>query len=163
MCDFAALRVSNKEGYQKYQIKFINSCILELSDASTAPTAMHKILLVEDHADIRRLIRMTLEFEPVEIREAADAAAGLSVAREWHPDLVLLDVMMPGGMDGLDLCRALRADPQLQDVPVVMLSACGHASDRQAGLAAGATAYLVKPFSPMQLLDLTLSLVGAST
>jgi DNA-binding response OmpR family regulator len=123
---------------------------------------MHKILLVEDHADIRRLIRMTLEFEPVEIREAGDAQAGLAMARDWQPDLVLLDVMMPGHLNGLDLCRALRADPQLRQVPVVMLSACGHASDRQAGMDAGATAYLVKPFSPMQLLDLALSFVGTT-
>jgi len=121
---------------------------------------MHKILIVEDHADIRRLIRMTLEFEPVEIHEAPDALAGLQVAQALRPDLVLLDVMMPGGMDGLDLCRALRADPALADVPVVVLSARGQASDRQAALAAGASAYLVKPFSPMQLLDLTGSLLG---
>ncbi len=121
---------------------------------------MYKILLVEDHADIRRLIRMTLEFEPVEIHEAGDAESGLAAARALLPDLVLLDVMMPGPINGLDLCRALRADPALARVPVVMLSACGQASDRQAGLDAGASAYLVKPFSPMQLLDLTLSLVG---
>ncbi len=122
---------------------------------------MHKILLVEDHADIRRLIRMTLEFEPVEIHEAGDAEAGLAAARDWQPDLVMLDVMMPGRLNGLDLCRSLRADPALQHVPVVMLSACGHASDRQAGMDAGASAYLVKPFSPMQLLDLTQTLVGS--
>ncbi len=123
---------------------------------------MHKILLVEDHADIRRLIRMTLEFEPVEIHETSNAEAGLAAVREWQPDLVMMDVMMPGRLNGLDLCRAMRADPALCQLPVVMLSACGHASDRQAGMDAGATAYLVKPFSPMQLLDLTLSLIGPS-
>ncbi len=123
---------------------------------------MHKILIVEDHADIRRLIRMTLEFEPVEIHEAADAEQGLAVARALRPDLVLLDVMMPGTTSGLDLCRALRADPALATVPVVMLSACGTAGDRQAGLDAGATAYLVKPFSPMQLLELTGTLLGTT-
>ncbi len=121
---------------------------------------MHKILIVEDHADIRRLIRMTLEFEPVEIHEAPDAAAGLVAARALRPDLVLLDLMMPGAMDGMDLCRALRADPALARVPVVVLSARGQACDRQAALDAGANAYLVKPFSPMQLLDLTGSLLG---
>lgn len=124
---------------------------------------MHKILIVEDHADIRRLIRMTLEFEPVEIHEAPDAEAGLAAARALKPDLVLLDLMMPGGMDGLALCRALRAEPALAFVPVVMLSARGQASDRQAGLDAGANAYLVKPFSPMQLLDLTGSLLGIAS
>ncbi len=121
---------------------------------------MHKILIVEDHADIRRLIRMTLEFEAVEIHEAADADAGLAAAQALKPDLVLLDVMMPGSMDGLALCRALRADPALATVPVVVLSARGHACDRQAGLDAGATAYLVKPFSPMQLLELSGTLLG---
>ncbi len=123
---------------------------------------MHKILIVEDHADIRRLIRMALEFEPVEIHEAADAEAGLAAAHALRPDLVLADVMMPGAMDGLDLCRALRAEPALATVPVVMLSARGTAVDRQAGLDAGATAYLVKPFSPMQLLELTGSLLGTT-
>lgn len=121
---------------------------------------MRKILIVEDHADIRRLIRITLEFEPVEIHEVADADAGLQAARALRPDLVLLDVMTPGRLSGLDLCRELRADPLLRQVPVVMLSARGQASDRQAGLEAGANAYLVKPFSPMQLLDLASSLIG---
>ena len=121
---------------------------------------MHKILIVEDHADIRRLIRMTLEFEPVEIHEAADGATGLSLALALRPDLVLLDLMMPGALDGLALCRALRADPVLARVPVVVLSARGHASDRQATHEAGADAHLVKPFSPMQLLELTGSLLG---
>ncbi len=123
---------------------------------------MHKILIVEDHADIRRLIRMTLEFEPVEIHEAANAEQGLALAQALRPDLVLLDVMMPGALNGLGLCRTLRADPSLGGVPVVMLSACGTAGDRQAGLDAGATAYLVKPFSPMQLLDLTGELLATA-
>ncbi len=123
---------------------------------------MHKILIVEDHADIRRLIRMTLEFEAMEIREVGDADGGLALARSWQPDLMLLDVMMPGSMNGLDLCRTVRADPALRHVPVLMLSACGHAGDRQAGLDAGAHAYLVKPFSPMQLLDMATRLVGTA-
>lgn len=121
---------------------------------------MKKILIVEDHADIRRLIRMTLEFEPVEIREAPDADAGLALARSWQPDLVLADVMMPGSIDGIGLVRALRADAALHQVPVLVLSARGQSADRQAGLDAGATDYLVKPFSPMQLLERTCDLLG---
>jgi len=121
---------------------------------------MKKILIVEDHADIRRLIRMTLEFEPVEIREAPDADAGLDLARAWLPDLVLADVMMPGSIDGLGLVSALRADAALQRVPVLLLSARGQSTDRQAGLDAGATDYLLKPFSPMQLLARTGELLG---
>lgn len=115
---------------------------------------MRKILIVEDHADIRRLIRMTLEFEEFEIHEAPDALSGWDMVRSLRPDLVLLDVMMPGRLTGLDLCRAIRADPALEDLPVVVLSARGSSADRAAGIVAGAHAYLVKPFSPMQLLDL---------
>jgi DNA-binding response OmpR family regulator len=122
---------------------------------------MKKILIVEDHADIRRLIRMTLEFEDCEIHEAADAPTGWDLAREVQPDLVLLDVMMPGALDGLDLCRALKDDARLRQAPVVVLSARGASADREAGLLAGADAYLVKPFSPMQLLDLVNSLLKA--
>ena len=122
---------------------------------------MQKILIVEDHADIRRLIRMTLEFEAFDIHEAADAQTGWDMARALRPDVLLLDVMMPGPINGLDLCRAVKADPALAGVPVVMLSARGSSTDREAGIAAGADAYLVKPFSPMQLLELIGTLATA--
>jgi len=122
---------------------------------------MKNILIVEDHADIRRLIRMTLEFEDVRIAEAATAQQGWDLARQTSPDLVLLDVMMPGEMNGLDLCRALKAHPELRHVPVIMLSARDAPGDREQGLAAGAQCYLVKPFSPMQLLELLHDVVAA--
>ena len=112
------------------------------------------VLIVEDHADIRRLIRMTLELEDCRIHEAATVEAGLASIGEQVPDLVLLDVMMPGALDGLDLCRAIKAHPAMQHVKVVVLSALGGSADRAAGLSAGADAYLVKPFSPMELLAL---------
>ncbi len=115
---------------------------------------MKKILIVDDHADIRRLIRMTLEFEDYDIREAADGESALRVAREHQPDLVLLDVMMSGAINGLDVCRELRLPGTLQTSPrVIMLSARGQAADREMGLQAGADTYLVKPFSPLQLID----------
>ncbi|RTL38930.1 MAG: response regulator transcription factor [Burkholderiales bacterium] len=115
---------------------------------------MKKILIVDDHADIRRLIRMTLEFEDYDVREAADGDAALVLAQEFQPDLVLLDVMMPGATNGLEVCRRLRADHAAGTGPrVIMLSARGQASDREAGLQAGADTYLVKPFSPLQLIS----------
>lgn len=115
---------------------------------------MKKILIVDDHADIRRLIRMTLEFEDYDVREAADGEAALAQARDFQPDLVLLDVMMPGAINGLDVCRRLRAERAAAEGPrVIMLSARGQASDREAGLQAGADTYLVKPFSPLQLIS----------
>ena len=121
---------------------------------------MKKILIVEDHADIRRLIRMTLEFVDCEIHEAADAPTGWDMARSLAPDLILLDVMMPGALNGLDLCRAVRADARLRQTHMVVLSARGGSADREAGLQAGANAYLVKPFSPAQLLGLLDTLFG---
>ncbi len=116
--------------------------------------AMSKtILIVDDHADIRRLVRMTLEFEDYEIFEAANGDEALSFLAGRRADVVLLDVMMPGSANGLDVCRHIRAQPELAGVRVLLLSARGQASDREAGLQAGADTYLVKPFSPLQLID----------
>jgi len=114
---------------------------------------MKKILIVDDHADIRRLIRMTLEFEDYDIYEAEDGATALLLAEALRPDLVLLDVMMPGDLDGLAVCRRIKGDPLLQGPGVILLTARGQAQDCEAGRLAGADAYLVKPFSPLQLID----------
>ena len=114
---------------------------------------MKRVLIVEDQADIRKLIRMTLEFEPYEIHEAADGTEGLRVADQVKPDLILLDVMMPGEFDGLQVCTRIRANPSLRDTPVVLLTARGQNQDRDAGEQAGADQYLIKPFSPLQLIE----------
>lgn len=112
-----------------------------------------RILIVEDHADIRRLIRMTLEFESHEIYETANADEGLEAVRRLHPQLLLLDIMMPGSMDGLDLCRLVKSDPSLGMPHVVLLTARGQSQDIEAGMNAGADAYLLKPFSPLKLIE----------
>ncbi len=122
----------------------------------------HTILAIEDQPDIRRLIRMTLEFKGHRVIEAGDGVEGLRLAREQRPDLILLDVMMPG-MDGLTVSKTLAEDPQLSHIPVVMLSALGSGENIEAGLAAGAQAYLVKPFSPLELLEKVGRLAGAAT
>ena len=114
---------------------------------------MKRVLIVEDQPDIRKLIRMTLEFEDYEIHEASDGAFGLRLAQAVHPDLILLDVMMPGEMDGLQVCQALKSNPAMVSVKIVLLTARGQARDREAGGRAGADEYLVKPFSPLQLID----------
>lgn len=114
---------------------------------------MRKILIVEDHADIRKLLRMTLEFEDYAIEEAADGDSGLCRALESAPDVVLLDVMMPGRLNGLDVCRAIKCAPGLHHTKVVMLTARGQSGDREAGLQAGADDYLIKPFSTLQVLE----------
>lgn len=114
---------------------------------------MKKVLIVEDHADIRALVRMTLELEQdYELHEAPDGMAGLEMARELKPDVMIVDLMMPR-LDGIALCKAVRADAALRHTRIVMLTARGRDEDRRAGLDAGADTYLVKPFSPMGLLD----------
>ena len=111
---------------------------------------MNKILLIDDHSDIRRLIRITLG-KGFEVLEAEDGVTGLEIARTQHPDLVVLDVMMPGGMDGLHVLDAIRANPALGHTRVIMVTARGQASDYEAGMNRGADAYFIKPFSPLQL------------
>ncbi len=112
-----------------------------------------RILIVEDHADIRKLIRMTLEFESFEIHEAASADEGLEMVRPLKPDLLLLDIMMPGHLDGIDLCRIVKSDPSLGRPQVVILTARAQAKDIETGMNAGADAYLLKPFSPLKLIE----------
>jgi two-component system phosphate regulon response regulator PhoB len=114
---------------------------------------MKRVLIVEDQADIRKLIRMTLEFEDYEIQEASDGASGLRVARDFKPDLMLLDVMMPGELDGLQVCERIKRDDTTRHIRVVLLTARGQARDRETGRDAGADEYLVKPFSPLQLIE----------
>lgn len=119
------------------------------------------ILSVEDTAGIRRLIRMTLEYMGFQVLEAADGEEGLAMAREHRPHLVLMDVRMPG-VSGLTACEVMRSDPQLQAIPVVMLSSASSQSDIQAGLDSGAKAYLVKPFQPVELIELVTRLIEES-
>jgi CheY-like chemotaxis protein len=114
---------------------------------------MNRILIIEDQADIRRLIRWTLEFEDYEIHEANNGPTGLEQARALKPDLILLDVMMPGGLDGFQVCEQLKGDPEMESIPVVILTARSQQRDRQAGDRAGADAFLAKPFSPLQLVE----------
>jgi DNA-binding response OmpR family regulator len=122
---------------------------------------MNSILIVDDHSDIRRLIRMTLEFagHGTAVSEASDGETGLAMARELRPDVVITDVMMPGATNGLSLCQTLKADPEMSGTAIIMISAKGRAEDRLAGLEAGAEAYLVKPFSPLELVK-TLERLG---
>ena len=121
----------------------------------------HRILIVEDQADICKLIRMTLEFGDFEIHEAHDGETGLNMVRAIKPHVVLLDVMMPGLLDGYQVCTRIKQDAQLKHVQVVMLTARGQATDLAAGEAAGADAYLVKPFSPLELIERVETMAGA--
>ena len=115
---------------------------------------MNTILIIEDQADIRRLIRWTLEPDDYEIHEASNGVRGLKEAQLLRPDLIVLDVMMPGELDGLEVCRRVKADPDLAHVPVVLLTALSREKDRQSGIQAGADVLLGKPFIPLELVEI---------
>jgi CheY-like chemotaxis protein len=114
---------------------------------------MRKLLIADDEPGIRSLVRMTLESDVYEIVEAANGEEALASARQLHPELVLLDVMMPK-LDGFEACRQLKEDPATADIVVVMLTARAQESDRERGAAAGADEYFTKPFSPVALMRL---------
>jgi CheY-like chemotaxis protein len=109
-----------------------------------------RIVVADDDADIRRLVSFTLRRRGYEVSEAGAGDEALALIRETLPDLALLDVMMPG-MTGLEVARAATADPRTARIPIIMLSAKGQATEVEAGIAAGARRYLVKPFAPRQL------------
>ena len=112
-----------------------------------------KLLIADDEASIRGLVRVTLEGEGFEIFEAADGEAAMEIARTEHPRLILLDVMMPR-LDGLEVCRRLKGDPATKGIVIVLLTAMAQENDRERGLSAGADDYFTKPFSPLALLKM---------
>ena len=109
-----------------------------------------RILVVDDRAEGRKLLALRLAREGYVVREAEDGAAALALAAADPPDLVLLDVLMPG-MDGFEVCRRLRAMPALQAVPVVMVTSLEDTQDCVRGLEAGADDFIIKPFKPAEL------------
>ena len=111
---------------------------------------MSTILLVEDDPDIRHLVSYKLRKSGLEVIDVADGISALRSARENPPDLVLLDVRMPK-MSGIEVCRELRAGPLPATVPIIMLTARSRPQDLEQGYAAGATDYIIKPFSPRAL------------
>lgn len=118
---------------------------------------MKTILIVDDQENIRELVRVSLEFEDYEIHEADSGVTAWQILQDLKPDLVLTDLMMPGGVDGLELCRRIRADKRMSATKVVMLTAMGGRADKTAGLSAGANGYLAKPFSPLELMKVIAS------
>ena len=111
-------------------------------------------LIVDDQADIRKLILMTMECEDFDLHEAENGEDAWRLAQNLRPAVVLLDVMMPGGLDGYQVCEKIKADPTLQNrTQVILLTARGPRTDLERGMEAGCDAYLVKPFSPIELLD----------
>ncbi len=111
---------------------------------------MAKILIAEDERDIRDLIAFTLRFAGHEVIAVVNGAEALEAAPQEMPDLILMDVRMPR-MTGYEACQQMKADPRIQSIPVVFLSAKGQDSEIQTGFSVGASEYLLKPFGPMEL------------
>jgi DNA-binding response OmpR family regulator len=120
---------------------------------------MPKLLIVDDEAGVRSLVRMTLESQSYDIREASAAEEALRVAKEWIPNLVLLDVMLPDG-SGFNVCRQLKEDPQTAGATVVMLTAKAQQVDQEDAALCGADDYFTKPFSPIALMRKVEAILG---
>jgi CheY-like chemotaxis protein len=120
---------------------------------------MKTILIVDDHTDIRRLLSITLG-KDFKIIEAEDGDSALAAVQQHHPAVVLLDVMMPGEMDGLQVLDAIKANARTRDCLVAMITARGQSADHEDARSRGADAYFIKPFSPLQVVAWVRSKLG---
>ena len=120
------------------------------------------ILVVDDQDELRLLIAMSLHAQG-RIVEASNAEQALALFAAERPDVVVLDIWLGPGPSGLDVCAQLRQDPANAGIKIVLLSACGQQSDIAAGMDAGADLYVVKPFSPLELIDAVTGLLANSS
>jgi two-component system response regulator MprA len=114
--------------------------------ASTDNSPASTVLVIDDEENIIELIKLGLKYEGFQVESAPDGPQGLAAAQRLNPDLIILDLMLPG-MDGLEVCRRLRTNPTTRDIPILMVTAKDEVRDRVAGLDTGADDYLPKPFS----------------
>jgi DNA-binding response OmpR family regulator len=121
-----------------------------------------RVLVCDNEEPLRALVRGALELGDYEIFEARDGDESVELARSCDPDLIVLDMMMPG-RSGLEVLAELRADDRFTETPVVMLTARAQAEDRQAALEAGVSCFLPKPFSPLELASTVEELLGRSS
>ena len=110
-----------------------------------------RILLVEDTEDNRQIVRDLMESVGYDLIEAEDGAAGVALAAEHRPDLILMDIQLPV-MDGYEACRRIKADPDLRHIPIIGVTSYALSGDEARAKEAGCDAYVPKPFSPRQLL-----------
>ena len=121
---------------------------------------MKTILIVDDKVELRDLVEVTLRGGDYRILQAENGAQALELARAEAPDLMLLDVMMPGGKDGFEVCAELKHDPATAGITIIMLTAKGQEVDKARGHEAKADGYYTKPFSPLELLQKVEEILG---
>jgi len=129
------------------------------SDPDGNEVPQKKILLVEDEPEMRQALRLRLESRGYYVVEAEDGAMGLKLARQQHPDLILMDVMLPK-MNGFMVARLLKFDEQYKMIPIVILTVLSQKKDIDMGKNAGANAYLTKPYQPQDLFSTIATLVA---
>jgi len=113
--------------------------------------AKESVLIIEDDKNITELVKYNLEQEGYRVQSSARGDSGLEIARKNHPDLMILDLMLPG-LDGLEICRILKQNSKTAAIPIIMLTAKSEEADKIVGLELGADDYITKPFSPRELL-----------
>jgi two-component system phosphate regulon response regulator PhoB len=115
---------------------------------------MKKLLIVDDNASIREILGMSLRDDNrFSIIEATSGEEAVEIALREMPKLILMDIMMPGKLNGIEATRVIKSDPSAKDIKIVILSAMGQQSDIEAGLKSGADDYFIKPFSPYELVN----------
>ncbi|HUV50990.1 MAG TPA: response regulator [Anaerolineae bacterium] len=113
---------------------------------------MKKILIVDDQEELLDLMEATLLMEDHYVLKATNGKQAIDIARAEQPDMIIMDIMMPGKFDGLEATRVLKNDPQTSSCPIILLSAKARKNDIKEGLEAGAVDYFIKPFSPLDLI-----------
>jgi two-component system, OmpR family, alkaline phosphatase synthesis response regulator PhoP len=122
--------------------------------------AQKKILIADDNENIREALTYLLEDEGYKLWLAKDGAEALEKAREVRPDILFLDIMMPE-INGYEVCRVIKSDPDLKGIYVIMLTAKGQMAEQERGRSVGADEYIVKPFSPMEVLAKVKKIFGS--
>ena len=114
---------------------------------------MKKILVVDDSKEIRELVKTTLGTENYKVFECANGEKAVAIARKEIPDLIIIDIVMPGGIDGIEATRAIKSDHKTKKCNVIILTGQGQNKYKKAGLEAGAVSFFAKPFSPLKLIQ----------
>lgn len=122
-------------------------------------TQAKRVLIVDDEASLRSLVRANLEVDGFEVYEAVDGLEAMDTVKNTRPDLILLDIMMPG-KDGIEVLEELAADQSLRTIPVILLTAKGELEDLEKGVALGARGHITKPFDPEQMVRTVKAALG---
>lgn len=121
---------------------------------------MKKILIVDDQAEVRRLVEITIRVRDYQVLQAKSGEEAIEIVRMEKPDLIIMDIMMPGDIDGLEATRILKSDPETKDCTIIMLTSKSQEADKEEGFKAGAVDYFTKPFSPLELIKKVEEVLG---